>query len=155
MLERFDFALILDEVYVGITYSPVFSILNYASPKLLASSFLILSASKGLGAMPGARAAWCTFFDPQLLPSLVKVQSAASANASSIAQMGLLGSLSYLLKNPEMMVKISDYYKRRVDYVVRIRRLQNYCKIEVNDCSATFYVFYFNLIFNILGLGFF
>jgi aspartate/methionine/tyrosine aminotransferase len=54
------FSVILDEVYLGITAKPVHSLFNYASPRLRQSIFLILSCSKGLGAMPGARAAWIT-----------------------------------------------------------------------------------------------
>lgn len=54
------FSVILDEVYLGITAKPVQSLLCHASPRLRQSLFLILSCSKGLGAMPGARAAWIT-----------------------------------------------------------------------------------------------
>lgn len=54
------FSVILDEVYLGITAKPVQSLLSHASSRLRQSMFLILSCSKGLGAMPGARAAWIT-----------------------------------------------------------------------------------------------
>jgi hypothetical protein len=71
---------------------PVILNRQYASPALLAASVLVLSASKGLGAMPGARAAWLTLGDPSLVAPLVKIQSAASANASTLAQLGLQGT---------------------------------------------------------------
>jgi aspartate/methionine/tyrosine aminotransferase len=43
------FSVILDEVYLGITSSSYVSLLQYASPLLRNSMFIILSASKGLG----------------------------------------------------------------------------------------------------------
>lgn len=144
MLESYDFAVILDEVYLGIHYSTFYSILQYATPRLLASCFLILSCSKGLGAMPGARAAWLTCFDTSLIAPLVKVQSGASANASTIAQMGLQGSLEAIMKRPQYMNEISSYYKRRVDYVIsRLKKLNNSLKngsVTCSECYATFYV---------------
>jgi aspartate/methionine/tyrosine aminotransferase len=53
-----DFSVRLDEVYLGLTHSMEehHSVISYASPRLLKNIFLVLSASKGLGAMPGERA---------------------------------------------------------------------------------------------------
>ncbi len=50
-----SFSVILDEVYVGITQtSPAHvSLFQYASEELRKRMFLVLSCSKGLGAMPG------------------------------------------------------------------------------------------------------
>jgi aspartate/methionine/tyrosine aminotransferase len=141
------FALILDEVYVGICHREFYSILQFASPLLLASTFLVLSASKGLGAMPGARAAWLTCGDPAMLAHLVKIQSAASANASSLAQAGLQGALQAVMRRPELMREVAIYYGQRTAYVVaRLNRIgEKFGFASPSDpvaraCDATFYV---------------
>lgn len=52
--EGANFSLVLDEVYLGLTEPGAHhSILSYASERLRAHCMLILSVSKGLGAMPG------------------------------------------------------------------------------------------------------
>jgi len=56
------FVVILDEVYLGTAFGPHASVLHYMSPLVLSHTLLILSSSKALGAMPGARAAWVTAF---------------------------------------------------------------------------------------------
>ncbi len=107
----------------------------------------MLSASKGLGAMPGARAAWLTCGDPAMLTHLVKIQSAASANASSLAQAGLQGALQAVMRRPELMHEVAAYYGQRTAYVVaRLNRIgEKFAFASASDpvaraCDATFYV---------------
>ena len=84
-----DFSVLLDEVYIGITAPGAHhSVLSHASPRLLRNCFLVLSVSKGLGAMPGARGGFLAAFDQAVVPELVKVQMACTANASSVSQIG-------------------------------------------------------------------
>lgn len=84
-----DFSVLLDEVYIGITAPGAHhSVLSYASARLLRNCFLVLSVSKGLGAMPGARGGFLAAFDQAVVPELVKVQMACTANASSVSQIG-------------------------------------------------------------------
>jgi len=109
-----DFSLVLDEVYIGIHatgqhHSP----LTYASPRLLRSCFLVLSASKGLGAMPGARAGFLTAFDASLIGECTKLQMAVTANASLVAQVGLQASLEHVLEAPEALSAVHEYYRER------------------------------------------
>jgi aspartate/methionine/tyrosine aminotransferase len=86
------FSVILDEVYIGITSPDVeyYSVLHFASPRLVQSCFLIVSASKGLGAMPGARAGCLISKNRALLSEILKIQSATAANASIVSQVVLL-----------------------------------------------------------------
>lgn len=96
------FSLILDEVYFGILNTAQYSsILHHITSELLSkSTFLVLSASKGLGAMPGARAGFCLCADEVLISMMVKIQMACSGNASILSQKGLEASLHYLMENP-------------------------------------------------------
>ena len=73
------------------------NLLQHASPRLAQRICLVLSASKGLGAMPGARAAWVTAPDPELITHMSKVQSAATGNASTISQAGLEAALQHCM----------------------------------------------------------
>ena len=70
-----DFIVLLDEVYLGITRAQHVSLLSAASPGLRRRICLVLSGSKGLGAMPGARIAWVTCFDAELVSSMATCQS--------------------------------------------------------------------------------
>lgn len=112
------FSVVLDEVYLGITTGAHVSLLQFASPRLLQSLLLILSASKGLGAMPGARAAWVTAPHTQLVAELVKVQVACTGNSSSVSQAGLSASLKFLMENPCTLHQVSAYYGDRTSLVV-------------------------------------
>jgi aspartate/methionine/tyrosine aminotransferase len=107
------FVVLLDEVYLGIEGSAHVSLLQVASPRLARQACLVLSASKGLGAMPGARAAWVTAGDPALIGEMVKVQSAASGNASTISQAGLEAALTHCLREPQALSDVSEYYLQR------------------------------------------
>eukprot|EP00615_Pteridomonas_danica_P000598 CAMPEP_0114353438 /NCGR_PEP_ID=MMETSP0101-20121206/18667_1 /TAXON_ID=38822 ORGANISM="Pteridomonas danica, Strain PT" /NCGR_SAMPLE_ID=MMETSP0101 /ASSEMBLY_ACC=CAM_ASM_000211 /LENGTH=544 /DNA_ID=CAMNT_0001494281 /DNA_START=56 /DNA_END=1687 /DNA_ORIENTATION=+ len=100
------FSVILDEVYLGITAKPVQSMLCHASDRLRQSMFLVLSCSKGLGAMPGARAAWITSPNKQAIEELGKIQLVCTGNASTISQAGLKGSLDFLRENPSEMQRV-------------------------------------------------
>lgn len=64
------FIVLLDEVYIGIESDAHVSLLQFASPSLQKRICLVLSASKGLGAMPGARAAWVTCGDGESTPCI-------------------------------------------------------------------------------------
>lgn len=115
-----DFSVVLDEVYVGITAPGVHhSLLSYASPRLVRNCFLVLSVSKGLGAMPGARAGFLTTFDPALLAEFVKIQSACTANACSISQIGLQASLQHVMDHPEASQQVYAYYAERTALCVK------------------------------------
>jgi aspartate/methionine/tyrosine aminotransferase len=154
MIEQFPdpgFSVILDEVYLGI--SGEFSLKNYtsiihcASERLLSNCFLVLSASKGLGAMPGMRAGFCACPNLQLVQYMIKVQMACSANASILSQEGLRASLSYILENPLVLRDVASHYRERTDYVVqRLNKMgQNFPsasnKIVAKKPDSTFYVF--------------
>eukprot|EP01119_Soliformovum_irregulare_P018671 TRINITY_DN5773_c0_g1_i1.p1 TRINITY_DN5773_c0_g1~~TRINITY_DN5773_c0_g1_i1.p1 ORF type:complete len:436 (-),score=76.20 TRINITY_DN5773_c0_g1_i1:16-1323(-) len=141
------FSLILDEVYIGTnaTGSHI-SILQYASLQLLKSTFLVLSASKGLGAMPGARAGFCCAFDEELVPMLQKIQIASSGNASTISQVGLVGSLRHVMSEGSALSTMGSYYAERVSLAVK--RLDEIgIKYDIPSGTiaripeATFYVF--------------
>ena len=131
------FSVVLDEVYLGITsakHDPRSSILFHAPPLLLESIFLVLSASKGgwlllyrewhvvaggmrltlmcvagLGAMPGARAGVLLSPNASLIESVIKLQTACSANASIISQRGLKASLEYLMSEPQALLDVARY----------------------------------------------
>ena len=104
MLQKYPepgFSLILDEVYLGIFFSrEYFSIFSVASERLLNSTFLVLSASKGLGAMPGLRAGFCLCPNTSLIRLMVNIQMACSGNCSILSQIGLQASLSHLIEHP-------------------------------------------------------
>ena len=70
-----DFVVLLDEVYVGITRAQHVSLLGAASVGLRRRMCLVLSGSKGLGAMPGARIAWVTCLDAELVRNMATCQS--------------------------------------------------------------------------------
>jgi aminotransferase len=115
-----NFNVVLDEVYLGLTDPKTHhSILSYASARLRAHCMLILSVSKGLGAMPGARAGWLTVFQKQLAKEILKVQAACTANACSVAQIGLQASLQHILDHPEALEQTYAYYKQRTSFCVR------------------------------------
>jgi len=137
------FSVILDEVYVGITSKPSASLLAYASERLRNAIFLVSSCSKGLGAMPGARAAWITAPNADAIPELAKIQLVCTGNASTLSQVGLKGSLDFLRANPGQMDEIWRYYQVRTALVVR--RLQEIsAKFGLGpiaeESEATFYV---------------
>lgn len=115
------FSVVLDEVYVGITAKPApsASLLTFASPRLRNAIFLVSSCSKGLGAMPGARAAWITAPNAGAIPELAKIQLVCTGNASTVSQAGLKGSLDFLRANPGQMDDIWRYYHFRTVLVVR------------------------------------
>jgi len=115
-----NFSVLLDEVYIGTTApGQHHSILSYASPRLLRNCMLVLSASKGLGAMPGARAGFLTCFDASVVPHCVKLQMACTANASIVSQHGLAASLQHVLDHPAALPSVNDYYSARTAFVVR------------------------------------
>ena len=107
------FVVLLDEVYLGIETSPHVSLLHAASPALRRRICLVLSASKGLGAMPGARAAWVACADPSLVTEMMKIQSCASGNASTIAQVGLEAALRHCMSTPRVLAEVTAYYEAR------------------------------------------
>lgn len=126
MLQKFPtpgFSIVLDEVYLGIlgsnTIDDYKSIMMYASQRVLESCFLILSASKGLGAMPGMRAGFCACVKQDLVDQMIKIQQACSANASIVSQEGLHASLSYLLSKPTVIAEVGAHYKQRTEYAVK------------------------------------
>ena len=118
-------------------HDPRSSILFHAPPLLLESIFLVLSASKGawlllnrewhvvtgwlagmrltlmcvagLGAMPGARAGVLLSPNASLIESVIKLQTACSANASIISQRGLKASLEYLMSEPQALLDVARY----------------------------------------------
>ena len=114
-----DFSLVLDEVYLGITAPDAHhSLLSYASPRLLRNTLLVLSVSKGLGAMPGARAGFMAVFDLAAVPQLVKVQMACTANAASVSQVGLAASLQHIMDHPQALQETYNYYATRTAFCV-------------------------------------
>ncbi|CAE8610125.1 unnamed protein product [Polarella glacialis] len=116
--EPAGFLVLLDEVYLGLHDGAHVSLLQVASEQLRRRICLVLSASKGLGAMPGARAAWLTVGDKALVPEMLKVQSAVSANASTIAQVGLEASLAHCMSDPKVLQQVHDYYSTRIGFMV-------------------------------------
>ena len=115
-----NFSVVLDEVYIGLTEEGAHhSILSYASPRLLANCMLILSVSKGLGAMPGARAGFLTVFSKSLAKELTKIQMACTANCCSIAQIGLAASLKHIMEQPQALKETYAYYRERTSYCVK------------------------------------
>jgi aspartate/methionine/tyrosine aminotransferase len=112
------FSVILDEVYIGITEQKHVSLLMHASERLRRHTFLVLSCSKGLGAMPGARAAWVTC-DAALVPELAKVQLSCTGNACTVSQAGLEANLNYICDNPAVLEVTWAYYKDRTSLVAR------------------------------------
>jgi len=112
------FSVILDEVYTGITADSHVSLLQHAGERLRRSILLVLSCSKGLGAMPGARAAWITC-DAAVVPELTKVQASCTGNACTVSQAGLEANLNYLCENPAVMDATWSYYRDRTGRVVR------------------------------------
>ena len=137
-----DFIVLLDEVYLGIERDKHVSLLHAAGPRLLARTVLMLSASKGLGAMPGLRAAWVTSENRDLVREMTKVQTVASANASTVAQAGLKGALDNLLSDPSVLEAVNGYYSTRTAFVVdRLNALGR--KYDLGDIcaqpSGTFY----------------
>jgi len=138
------FIVLLDEVYIGIEGSAHVSLLQFASPALRRRLCLVLSASKGLGAMPGARAAWVTCADPALVLDMAKIQSCASGNASTIAQAGLQASLEHCLSSPSVLREVSEYYAVRTRRVADgLNALGRKHKLSQPLCrapDATFYV---------------
>jgi len=139
------FSVVLDEVYVGITAKPApsASLLTFASARLRNGIFLVSSCSKGLGAMPGARAAWITAPNTATISELAKIQLVCTGNASTISQAGLKGSLDFLRANPGQMDEIWRYYQARTALVVR--RLQEIAAkfglgTIATESEATFYV---------------
>lgn len=115
-----DFSVVLDEVYLGLNEQGAHhSILSYASPKLLANCMLVLSVSKGLGAMPGGRGGFLTVFSKSLAKELTKIQMACTANCCSIAQVGLQASLRHILDHPEAITSAFEYYKERTTFCVK------------------------------------
>lgn len=163
------FSIILDEVYFGIlnlaSHSdatsdrliPHVSILQYASERVLRNSFLILSASKGLGSMPGMRCGLVCCLDEQMIRHMTNIQMACSANACIVSQIGLQASLTHVMNHPResMLQHVSQHYGERTRYTVH--RLNQLCaKHRLPDVdtattrsvprvarepSATFYVF--------------
>eukprot|EP00742_Colponemidia_sp_Colp-10_P003066 GILJ01003269.1.p1 GENE.GILJ01003269.1~~GILJ01003269.1.p1 ORF type:complete len:459 (+),score=70.43 GILJ01003269.1:198-1379(+) len=151
MLDRFPdpgFSVILDEVYVGITARPISeyqSILMYASERLLQSSVVILSASKGMGAMPGMRSAFSVCANPTLVENMVKVQQACSANSNILGQHGLNASLRYILQNPQALDQVATHYFERTSYITnRLNEMgEKFMNghIVARQAEATFYIF--------------
>lgn len=137
------FLVLLDEVYLGIENAPHVSMLQHASPRLAQRICLVLSASKGLGAMPGARAAWLTAPDPELITHMSKVQSAATGNASTISQAGLEAALQHCMQDSKALPAVSSYYAERVRLVAshlnelgRAHGIGEVCSVP----DGTFYV---------------
>jgi len=96
------FLVLLDEVYLGIESVPHVSLMQVVGgdkslPLLEQHLCLVLSCSKGLGAMPGVRAAWVTSHSTALIQEMVKIQSNASANASTLSQAGLQAALEHIM----------------------------------------------------------
>lgn len=141
-----SFSIILDEVYFG-THRPASnyaSVIQYASKRLLPRILLILSCSKGLGAMPGARAAWITTQNTIVVTELMKVQLAGTGNPSTISQAAMRGALNHLVEHPAIVSEISEYYGNRVDRLIQgLRSLE--CEFRVEGIlpmipTGTFYV---------------
>ena len=136
------FSVILDEVYVGITADSHVSLLQHASERLRRSMLLVLSCSKGLGAMPGARAAWVTC-DAAMVPELTKVQLSTTGSASTISAAGLKANLNHLCENPSVMDDVWSYYHSRTSLVVRRLNdvgVRHGLGEVAHESRATFYV---------------
>jgi len=138
------FLVLLDEVYIGIEQGGHKSLLQVASPALARRICLVLSASKGLGAMPGARAAWVTCADPELVLEMTKIQSCASGNASTISQAGLGAALQHCMHSPHVLAEVRDYYAVRTRKVAEglnaLARKHGLRRPVCTVPSATFYV---------------
>jgi len=139
------FSVVLDEVYLGITAKPVVSLLHHASARLRNALFLVLSCSKGLGAMPGARAAWVTAPSPDLASQVAKVQLATTGNASTISQVGLKAALDHLRTNPRVLEGVWEYYSSRTALVSNRLRVMGEARklgqvVAPGEPQATFYV---------------
>lgn len=140
------FTVVLDEVYLGITAAQqVVSLLSHASRRLRQSLFLVLSCSKGLGAMPGARAAWVTAPSAVLAKELCKVQLATTGNASTISQAGLKAALDHVRTQPQAMEQVWAYYQARTSLVASRLRALGKAKgigavVSETEPEATFYV---------------
>eukprot|EP00521_Asterionellopsis_glacialis_P013970 CAMPEP_0195308742 /NCGR_PEP_ID=MMETSP0707-20130614/38382_1 /TAXON_ID=33640 /ORGANISM="Asterionellopsis glacialis, Strain CCMP134" /LENGTH=429 /DNA_ID=CAMNT_0040373025 /DNA_START=116 /DNA_END=1405 /DNA_ORIENTATION=- len=141
-----DFSLLLDEVYTGIGSSHN-SILKYASQKLQKSCLITVSASKGLGGAPGARAGFVAAADESLVSQLVKIQMAIGANVSIPSQRILSASLEHVLSNPDVVLgSVSKFYQERTDFVCsRLERMgEKYVGERYAFCprksDGTFYV---------------
>ena len=68
--------------------------------------------------MPGARAAWLTCGDTDLIAQLVKIESCATGNASTISQRGLKSTLEHCMSSPKALTDVQKYYAERTDYFV-------------------------------------
>ena len=139
-----QFIVLLDEVYIGIESGAHVSLLQAASPALARRICLVLSASKGLGAMPGARAAWVTCADPALVLHMAKLQSCGSGNASTVSQVGLGAALDHCRSSPRVLAHVRDYYLARTRKVAEgINALGRKHGMPLPLCAApaaTFYV---------------
>lgn len=141
-----DFSVLLDEVYTGIAGSHT-SILRHASPRLRQACFVTLSASKGLGGCPGARAGFVAVADGHVAAQLAKVQMATGANVSVPSQKILDASLRHVLADADRVLgEIHRFYRQRTDLVCS--RLESLGKKCLDDERAlcprrpegTFYV---------------
>lgn len=112
-----DFVVVLDEVYFGIERGRHVSVVQAAAPALRERTCVVMSASKGLGAMPGARAGWVTCTNADLVDTMARVQSSTCGNACVLAQAGLAASLSHLLDAPEALREVAGYYAARTRLV--------------------------------------
>jgi len=150
MLESYGedggFCVILDEVYFGTSISGRrASIFSYASERLRQSIFLVLSGSKGLGAMPGARAGFCACPNTSLVLEMQKIQGATTANISTLSQHALMGSLQHFMHLPDDFDRIASFYAERTSLVVD--RLNEIGSKYLSDYhvakrpQGTFYVF--------------
>jgi aspartate/methionine/tyrosine aminotransferase len=110
------FSVILDEVYIGITSAEYdtakSSILAHASKRLLNACFLVLSASKGLGAIPGVRAGILACPNKHLIDNVIKIQTACTANASILSQCAIKASLEHVMREPLALVEVASYVNR-------------------------------------------
>lgn len=116
-LQPDGFLVLLDEVYIGLASGPHRSLLRVASPRLRQRICLMLSGSKSLGSMPGARAGFLAVGDKNLVQRMVQVQGCASANASTIAQVGLEASLRHFLQEPSALQQAHAYYAERTAFM--------------------------------------
>lgn len=139
-----QFIVLLDEVYLGIESNAHVSLLQVASPALAQRICLVLSASKGLGAMPGARAGFVACADRRLVSHMVKLQSCGSGNASTISQEGLRAALDYCMSSPRVLENVRDYYLTRARRVAAglntIAEKYGLGPICDAEPTATFYV---------------
>jgi len=138
----YRFSVLLDEVYTGISSVEHVSLLRYASPALRRCCFFACSASKGLGGAPGARAGFVACADAELMTHLVKVQMAATANVSVLAQQLLRGSLEHVMAHG--VADVNAFYEQRTRLVCE--RLAAYVRFPP---QGTFYV-----VASAAGLGY-